>query len=119
MFLQSFDGFKIHAQSAWDARAVDIVDPVVRCCNTSWRYTRKLAPRRNTLEQWSKAFAKRLCGTPCPLLARGRCDHHGLPCAYLDKGWPNKRPHLLWGEFVNDSSNWPVFNLREERKKVV
>lgn len=116
MYLYGLDGFRIHAQSGWDPRAIDVEEPLVKCCNTAWHFTRALSPRRNTWEQWTESFARSLCRTPCLLLDENKnCRHHGMPCAYLDKGWPDRTPHPLWEEFLAKETNWPVFNLSARR----
>lgn len=121
MGLQHIPGFKIHSQSAHDSRAIDIEDPIVKCCNTAHeKAMRNLNVTANT--SWALGDLQELCSTPCFLLGGGgTCGAAwagGRACAYLDKGWPQEVEHPLWEGFLGDKRNWPNFNLREMREKV-
>jgi len=117
--LAHLPGFKIHAQTGHDPAAIDLKDPIVKCCNVA---SRMAAERMRVGETanvgWNSMSVRRLAGSPCFLLSGGTCTFHGHPCAYLEKGWPSRAPHPLWEEFWGDPVNWPNFNLAAERKKV-
>lgn len=108
-------GFRIHAQSAWDPRAVDVEEPLAGCCNRAWQWNRVRNHTVKANTYWPKEAIRFLQGGPCLLLnGDDTCQHHGLPCAYLGRGFVREESPIA--QKLYDAP--PVLNLREERKKV-
>lgn len=95
--LISLPGFAIEPQAGHSADAIDLAEPVVKCCNAAWAVTQPL--RDGSLRAGDSRFwgvpgalapqqrARRLALTsPCLLLnPDDSCQHHGgrNKCAYL------------------------------------
>jgi glycosyltransferase involved in cell wall biosynthesis len=113
-------GFKIHAQSAHSPKAIDVADPLAKCCNLAYhtqRMTRDVLVANVESLYNDTAWLERLIG-PCRLLQEGTlCGYHGdgRACPYLNLGWVDKRS-VLQRQFLEEPENWPIVNLREERK---
>lgn len=82
------DGFKLEAQTGHDARAVDLNEPIVKCCNPAWQLSQVKYPSdsliANRRDFWTKERIQELLA-PCQWLADTKClHHHGAnECAYL------------------------------------
>lgn len=92
-------GFYIHDQSKHSEEALDLGQPIVKCCNLAWRWSRVKNDdaRANVVSIVSKrsqydAF-ETLLG-PCELLSsEGRCKHHAerYECGYLKAGFADRQ----------------------------
>lgn len=108
-------GFLIHDQCGHDPRAVDAQRPIVKCCNAAWQTERCIRHvlRANTQQCWPDAEKLKLLLGPCWLLSGDTCRHHGLRCAYF-----NEFARCLHPDAAVLFSEPPIFDLREERRKV-
>lgn len=117
-------GFRIHAQSGHDPRAIDSDKPLEKCCNPAFWVQQQLRNTQvaNTAACWGYdsldapyGFREKLVG-PCELLNdNDTCKfHNGLnPCAYLSLGFPRERTAMAEA-FLREP---PIFDLKELRKE--
>lgn len=107
-------GFKIHAQTGHDPRAIDLDDPIVKCCNRAWhaQRVRRHVGRANEAWLWEdRTWLDVLVKPPCPLLLEdGTCAHHmgQAKCAYPKLATEH---HPVADEIYDKP---PVVNLRRE-----
>jgi len=132
MGLVHIPGFRLPPQSGHDPRAIDPVQPIVKCCNMAWQVERveRCVIEANRAELWrNRATLERLVG-PCHYLRQidGTCAHHRFmnKCEYLhthlfkpdgDDGQKSfaLHRHPLAAKFLDAP---PVFDLRLARKEV-
>jgi len=111
MALEAFDGFKIHAQSRHDPRAVDTEHPLAKCCNQAWWLEREALCVRVANQGSSYGLQGRLVG-PCHMLRGEMCGYHGGAhrCAYYAEGFATALTELA-KEYL--AAGAPNFNLSE------
>lgn len=97
MALKAIPGFRIHAQSGHDPRAIDQAEPLVKCCNLAWWCARVWQQVLIANQPYEDNIAEALVG-PCRLLEDGKCRHHlcSVGCGYLPKGFAAERHPLAW-----------------------
>jgi hypothetical protein len=125
--LISLPGFAIEPQAGHSADAIDLAEPVVKCCNVAWAVTQPIRDgslRAGDVRFWGdpsicsltpEQHARRLALTsPCQLLnPDDSCQHHGgrNKCAYL--GWARAPREDVRDVLFNDSN--PAWNLLQQR----
>lgn len=114
------EGFRIHPQSAHDMRAIDVEQPLAKCCNLAY-YTQRIqhpVTVANVKSLYRSPVRLESLVGPCHLLRdESLCGYHndGRGCPYLNRDWVRQRS-ALQEEFLQHE-NWPVVSLREEREK--
>lgn len=120
--LISLPGFAIEPQAGHAADAIDLAEPVVKCCNAAWAVTQEIRDgslrsgdpgfwgySNRGLQDYQRARRLRLT-SPCPLLnPDDSCQHHGgrNTCAYL--GWARTPREDVREVLLNDPN--PVLDL--------
>lgn len=118
--LISLPGFVIEPQARHSADAINLAEPVVKCCNVAWHVCQVEASLQTTglAHFWGapgdmtteQARRRQLLTSPCALLnADDSCQHHGgrNKCAYL--GWARQRREDVFDVLMSDLN--PVINL--------
>jgi glycosyltransferase involved in cell wall biosynthesis len=108
--LVEIPGFDILPQSGHSPDAIDLKEPIVKCCNAAWQTQRvwRQVRRANVAEVYTPEALERLVPGPCRYRAADICLHHRMPCAYLGKSWLDKR-HELVEQWMK---NPPTFDLK-------